>query len=739
MSAKLVIDADETLVNRQDIETAVTSAGYELDDDTPLLSQSFRLINFNREKEKALRKALEEESPVKEFKINRTENKINLVYEKDQLNIQDLFKGMDIQTEPISNQYEPPKSLLSKNRRALFFTGVSGLLALSGIILQHAMPSHILSMILFYVAVFIGGHPIARQGLKEARQLRLGMNFLMSIAVIGALVIGELSEAAIVVFLFSLAELLESLTIQRARQSLESLMNLTPETALLKSGNSFIEKSVHDISVGQVILIKPGQRIPLDGTVVEGNSAVNQAPITGESLPLEKTAGDTVFAGTLNQYGSLQVQVSKRFEDSTLARIIHLVEEAQVQRAPVQKIVDKFAGYYTPAMVLMAGLILLIPTLFLGGAFDVWFYRALVLLVISCPCALVISTPVTLVSALTTAFRNGILIKGGMYLEKFSRIDALAFDKTGTLTHGKPAVTSLIPMNGYNESEILQIARTIELQSEHALADAIVQYAESREAASLTARDFRIFTGMGATANIDGTTYHIANHRYFEEKGWCNEQVHEHLWEIENQRNTAVILSREQEVIAIFSISDAIRTEAPRVLKALKKLGLSKLLMLTGDNKITAGAIAEKLGIDQYFAELLPADKVTTIQKLKEEHEVVGMVGDGINDAPALATATIGISMGASGSDTAIETADISLMTDNLEHIVYLRFLSEKTVRIIKQNIFISLFLKAIFFALAIPGLATLWMAVFADMGASLIVIFNGMRALSVKTKPPTD
>jgi Cd2+/Zn2+-exporting ATPase len=561
----------------------------------------------------------------------------------------------------------------------------------------------------------------------------------MSIAVIGAIVIGELSEAAIVVFLFSLAELLESLTIQRARQSLESLINLTPETALLKRGNSFVEKSVHEITVDQVILIKPGQRIPLDGTVVEGNSAVNQAAITGESLPLEKAPGDTVFAGTLNQYGSLQVRVTKKYEDSTLARIIHLVEDAQVQRAPVQKIVDKFASYYTPAMVLMAGLILLIPTVFFGGAFEVWFYRALVLLVISCPCALVISTPVTLVSALTNAFRNGILIKGGAYLEKFSRIDALAFDKTGTLTHGKPTVTSLIPINGYDESEILQIALTIELQSEHALADAIVQYAESRGATSLTAKEFRIFTGMGATANINGTTYHIANHRYFEEKGWCNDQVHEHLWEIENQRKTAVILSKEQEVIGIFSISDAIRTEAPRVLKTLKNLGLNKLLMLTGDNKITAAAIAEKLGIDRYFAELLPADKVTTIQNLKTEHDVVGMIGDGINDAPALATATIGISMGASGSDTAIETADISLMTDNLEHLVYLRFLSEKTVRIIKQNIFISLFLKAIFFALAIPGLATLWMAVFADMGASLIVIFNGMRALSVKTRPSND
>jgi Cd2+/Zn2+-exporting ATPase len=733
MSGKMVVSMDEPRVDFMDIIAAVKSAGYEVDNSQSIVTRTFILKNLERKDVTPLRKSLKSRASVHKFKISYPSKKVTVTYEVEDKDIQDNFKKIGLIIDSVEIDDLSKQKILSENQKSLIFTATAGVLAVSGIIAEQFRYLDEWVPLLYLTAIIIGGYSIAWQGIKEARQFRLGMNFLMSIAILGAFIIGEYSEAAIVVFLFSLAELLESLSIQRARQSLESLMNLTPEIALLKAGNTFVEKSVHDIQVDDILLIKPGQRIPLDGNVIKGHSSVNQAPITGESLPIEKTSGDIVFAGSLNQNGSLQIAVSKKYEDSTLARIIKLVEKAQLQKAPVQQIVEKFAGYYTPAVVLISVLILLIPTLFFGAEFHTWFYRALVLLVISCPCALVISTPVTLISALTNAFRNGILIKGSSFLENFTKLRVLAFDKTGTLTYGNPSVTNLIPLNGYKEADILRIAITIELQSEHALADAIVRHARMKGIQSLMADKFQVFTGRGAMATINETKYFVGNHRFFEEKGWCDEQVHSHLRKIEENRETAVILSKENEIIGLFSIADEIRPEAAAVLKNLKNMGLSKLVMLTGDNRLTAETISRELNIDEFFAELLPEDKVSTIQQLKQNYNYVGMIGDGINDAPALAIATIGISMGASGSDIAMETADISLTTDNLNNLSYLKLLSEKAVHIIKQNIFISIFLKAIFFGLAIPGLATLWMAVFADMGASLIVIFNGLRALNFR------
>jgi Cd2+/Zn2+-exporting ATPase len=733
MSGKMVISLDTEPVDFNEIAEAVKSAGYEIDESSSTVTRTFTLKNLQRTNEKLLRKRLKTRSSVRKFKIDYPGKKINITYEAIDKDFQEIFDELGLKAVLAEEDGMSKPKTISENMKSLIFTATSGVLAVAGLVLEQFGYFAEWMPFVYLAAIIIGGHSIARQGYKEARQLRLGMNFLMSIAIIGAFIIGEYSEAAIVVFLFSLAELLESLTIQRARRSLESLMNLTPEIALLKTGNSFIEKSVHDIKIGDILLVKPGQRIPLDGNVIEGHSSVNQAPITGESLPVEKTSGDLVYAGSLNENGSLQISVTHQYDDSTLARIIQLVEKAQLQRAPVQQIVEKFAAYYTPAVVIISVLILLIPTLFLGGEFHTWFYRALVLLVISCPCALVISTPVTLISALTNAFRNGILIKGSSYLENFTKLKVLAFDKTGTLTYGNPSVTDLIPMNGHQKADILRIALTLELHSEHALADAIVRYARTNNADSLTAEKFRVYAGKGAMATIGGEKYYVGNHRFFQEKGWCDEKVHIQLRKIEESRQTAVILSKENEITGIFAIADEIRPESASVLQKLKGLGFLKLMMLTGDNRLTAEAIAKELNIDEYFAELLPEDKVSTIHQIKESYRYVGMIGDGINDAPALAAANIGISMGASGSDIAMETADISLMTDNLNDLTYLKRLSKKAVQIIKQNIFISIFLKAIFFALAIPGLATLWMAVFADMGASLIVIFNGLRALNLK------
>ena len=661
MSGKMVVSMDEPRSDFKDIIAAVKSAGYEVDNSRSIVTRTFILKNLERKDVKPLRKSLKRRNSVHKFKINYPSNKVTVTYDIEDTDIQEHFKEIGLIIDSVETDGLLKRKILSENQKSLIFTITAGVLAVSGIIAEQFQYLGEWVPLLYLAAIIIGGHSIAWQGFKEARQLRLGMNFLMSIAILGAFIIGEYSEAAIVVFLFSLAELLESLSIHRARRSLESLMNLTPVIALLKTGNTFVQKSVHDIHVSDILLIKPGQRIPLDGKVIKGHSSVNQAPITGESLPIEKTSGDIVFAGSLNQNGSLQIAVTKKYEDSTLARIIQLVEKAQLQKAPVQQIVEKFAGYYTPAVVLISVLILLIPTLFFGAEFHTWFYRALVLLVISCPCALVISTPVTLISALTNAFRNGILIKGSSFLENFTKLRVLAFDKTGTLTYGNPSVTKLIPLNGYKEADILRIAITIELQSEHALADAIVRYARAQGVQSLMADKLQVYSGRGAMATINETKYFVGNHRFFEEKGWCDEQVHSHLQKIEENRETAVILSKENEIIGLFSIADEIRPEAAAVLKNLKSMGLAKLVMLTGDNSLTAEAISRELNIDEFFAELLPEDKVSTIEQLKQNYKYVGMIGDGINDAPALATATIGISMGASGSDIAMETADISL------------------------------------------------------------------------------
>jgi Cd2+/Zn2+-exporting ATPase len=467
---------------------------------------------------------------------------------------------------------------------------------------------------------------------------------------------------------------------------------------------------------------------------------VNQAPITGESLPVEKSPEDFVYAGSINQNGSLEVQVRKKSQDTMLARIIHLVEEAQTQKAPVQQFVEKFARYYTPTVVIIAILFATIPPLLFGGTISDWFYKALVLLVISCPCALVISTPVTIVSGLTNASRKGILIKGGMYLENFDKIKILAFDKTGTLTTGQPSVKSIKVINGYTEEKLLQIAVSLEAHSNHPLGKAILNYGTERQIEQVPVKNFVSFTGKGARGIINGETYYIGNHRLFEEKGMCEEDIHNELDKLENRSHTAILIGNEKNIVGLIAVADKIRESAPLAIKNLKNAGIKKTVMLTGDNGITAESISNEIGIDQFYAELLPEDKVRLIHQFIEDNKNVGMVGDGINDAPALAAASMGISMGASGSDTAIETADITLMKDDLKKLSYLKRLSHKTNFIIKQNIFIALFLKAIFFTLAIPGLTTLWMAVFADMGASLIVIFNGLRTLrfnqSDGTKP---
>lgn len=731
INSNLKVEFQEYRIKLDDIKKEIQSIGYVAQERNPAHTTTLIVSGMDcPDESRPIEARLKQLAGVQNIQFNFVANKLILEHTHPISEIQNALNELGFQSEVAELARKKSNPTFWQRHTMLILTAISGAFAIAGGSLRYLGFADAITIPLLLIAVISGGFHIFKKGWKEAIHLTLGMNFLMTIAVFGAMIIGEWSEAAMVIFLFALAQLLESYSLDRARKSIQSLMELAPNIALVKDASGERLVPVDKIDIGDVIVIKPGERIPMDGIAIAGNSFVNQSPITGESLPVAKTIADEVFAGTINEKGTLEVQVSKKYEDSTLSRIIHLVEEAQSKKAPIQNFVERFARYYTPAVVSLAMLLTIIPPFLLNASFDEWFYRALVLLVISCPCALVISTPVTIVSGLTNAARNGILVKGGAYLENFSRVQALAFDKTGTLTEGKPRVQTIIPINHFTEAEILTIAASIESRSEHPLAQAIVDYAQTSNIPLQPLENFESITGKGVRAAIHGETYLIGNHRLFEESGWCEAEIHQHLEKIERKNHSAIILGKEEQILGIIAIADAIRENADRAIQDLHRAGIQKTIMLTGDNHQTAAAIAHELGIDEFHAELLPEDKVTAVKKLLTQYEQVAMVGDGINDAPALATATMGISMGTSGTDTAIETADIALMKDDLSKLAYLKRLSRKTVRIIKQNIFIALFLKGIFVALAIPGLATLWMAVFADMGASLLVVFNGLRVL---------
>ncbi|PZP83899.1 MAG: cadmium-translocating P-type ATPase [Azospirillum brasilense] len=578
------------------------------------------------------------------------------------------------------------------------------------------------------LAILTGGMQTAKKGWIALKTFTMNINFLMVIAVTGAMIIGEWPEAAMVAFLFAVAEMIEAYSLDRARNAIRDLMEMAPEMALVQQPDgSWQEVAASEVPLNATIKVKPGERIPLDGKIIEGQSTINQAPITGESMPVEKNPGDAVFAGTLNERGSFIFTVTANQGNTTLARIIRSVQEAQSERAPTQRFVDQFARYYTPVIVLLAALIATVPPLFFGAEFMPWLYRALVTLVIACPCALVISTPVTVVSGLAAAARRGILIKGGVYLEEGRKLKALALDKTGTLTHGKPVLTDIRTISTLTAEKALEIAASLNALSEHPVAHAIVTKAALSR--PLTVSNFEAMTGRGVNGVIDGTRYYLGNHRLAEELGVCGEHVESELLPLESEGKTAVVLATEQQALCVFAVADTVRTTSVEAVKSLQQLGVH-CVMLTGDNSTTAQAIATHVGIEDVRGNMLPEDKLKAMEELRKNYDVVGMVGDGVNDAPALARASIGFAMGAAGTDTALETADVALMEDDLRRIPLFMNLSRKTSTILKQNISLSIGIKAVFLALNFAGLATLWMAVFADMGASLIVVFNGLRLL---------
>ncbi len=571
---------------------------------------------------------------------------------------------------------------------------------------------------------------IAPKAWLSAKRLRPDMNLLMVVAILGAMSIGEWFEAATVAFLFAVSNALEGWSLSRARRAVEALMDLTPTLVQVAKDGVTVSVRPEEVSIGALFQVKPGERVPLDGLIHQGTSALNQAPITGESMPVTKSPGEEVFAGSINGDGALVVKCSKPASDTVIARIIRMIGEASNKRAASEQWVDRFARIYTPVVMILAILVALVPPLLLGGAWADWFYRALVLLVIACPCALVISTPVSIVAGLASAARNGVLVKGGMYLEAPAHLKAIAFDKTGTLTEGHPSVVQVVPFSGHTEQELLRVAGAMESQSDHPLARAIVAHLKSQGVAFTPAEAFQTIQGKGATAILDGNTYWLGSHRFLEEQGAETPEIHAQLESLERDGRTVVAFGTGRELIGFLALADAVRPTSASTLQGLREAGVEHLVLLTGDNSGTAQAVGRQVGLTEIQAELLPEDKVKAVEALVAKYGQVAMIGDGVNDAPAMARATLGIAMGAMGSDAAIETADIALMNDDLTRIPWLVNHSRRTLSVIRQNITFALAVKAVFVILTVVGHASLWSAIAADMGASLLVIFNGLRLL---------
>ncbi|MCF8011907.1 MAG: cadmium-translocating P-type ATPase [Clostridiales bacterium] len=615
------------------------------------------------------------------------------------------------------------------------FTGISGLFLAAGFLVSFLkIPGQVVTG-LFLGAMITGGLFVARSALYSLKSISLDMNVLMSVAVIGAAAIGEWGEGATVVFLFSLGNALQAYSMEKTRNSIRELMELSPREALVRRNGREITLPVEEIAVGDVIIVKPGERIAMDGKVVTGASVVNQAPITGESMPVEKMPGAEAFAGTVNEEGSLEIEVSTLVQDTTLAKIIDMVEEAQAQRAPSQQFVDVFARYYTPAVIGIAAAIAVIPPLGMGLSFTPWLEKALILLVIACPCALVISTPVSIVSAIGSAAKRGVLIKGGAYLEEAGALKIIAFDKTGTLTEGRPEVTDVINLNSSGEQEMLSIAAAVEKRSQHPMAKAIIRCAGQKEIEPRESEDFQSVTAKGAGAIINGQRHYVGNIKLFKDLQVKNLPDPSLLGKLQKEGKTTILVGTGREIAGVIAVADRSRSNTASTLQALKKAGVDKTVMLTGDNTGTARVMASQLGVDEFKSELFPEDKLVTIKELQDGYGKVAMVGDGINDSPALAAANVGIAMGGAGTDTAMETADIVLMADDLSKLPYAIDLSRRALRIIKQNIAFALLVKAVFIVGTFMGITNLWMAVFADTGAALIVIANGMRLMRVKEK----
>lgn len=700
----------------------------------------FRIENMDCPTEEALiRNKLSGLPQVEQLDFNLVQRRLVVRHSGPAAAIQDALTSIGMQAVLVAAGQGRAESVPPASRKRQYAVLALGLAAAVGAEVvawttgdENWWPVILLSLL----AIATTGLGVYKKGWIALKNRNLNINALMSIAVTGAVLIGQWPEAAMVMVLFALAEMIEARSLDRARNAIQGLMALTPERVSVRLGDgSWSEQDATTVAIGALARVAPGERIALDGEVSTGQSSVNQAPITGESMPVPKTVGDKVFAGTINETGSFEYRVTAGHSNSTLSRIIRAVEDAQGSRAPTQRFVDRFSSIYTPIVFAIALAVALVPPLMLGAEWMPWIYKALVLLVIACPCALVISTPVTVVSGLAAAARAGILIKGGVYLEQGGKLRSLALDKTGTITQGKPEVTDVLPLQGDAQTH-LQLAAALADRSDHPVSTAVSRYWQNSgldlPLASVT--EFEALTGRGTKGRIDGKWYYLGNHRLVEELGICSAATESVLSKLEGEGKTAVVLCDETSPLLVIGVADTIRETSREAIAQLHQLGI-RTVMLTGDNAVTAAAIARQVGIDDARGNMLPEDKLSAINDEVARFGTVGMVGDGINDAPALAKADIGFAMGAAGTDTAIETADVALMDDDLRKIPQFIRLSRQAAAILKQNIVAALSLKAVFLVLAIAGSATLWMAVFADMGASLLVVFNGLRLLKSQEK----
>ncbi|MEL4023805.1 heavy metal translocating P-type ATPase [Lysinibacillus endophyticus] len=674
---------------------------------------------------------------VQDAKVNFGASKISVIGETtiQELEKAGAFEGLKVMLDKPTAVIEPKteKVPFYKKHQVLIF---SALLIVLGYLSSYLNgEKNVITILLFLSAIVIGGYSLFKVGLKNLIQLDFDMKTLMTVAIIGAAIIGEWAEGAVVVILFAISEALERYSMDQARQSIRSLMDIAPKEALVRRHGQEMLVPVEDVAIGDIMIVKPGQKIAMDGIVTNGNSIVNQAAITGESVPVVKTVNDEVFAGTLNEEGLLEVRITKLVEDTTISKIIELVEEAQAERAPSQAFVDKFAKYYTPIIMVIAVLVAIVPPLVYAGDWGEWIYQGLSVLVVGCPCALVISTPISIVSAIGNAAKKGVLIKGGVYLEEMGNVRAIAFDKTGTITKGIPVVTEFEVLNGENEEQILSFIAALEYRSGHPLASAIIKNAEDKQTSYLdiNVEDYTSITGKGVKGSIDGITYYVGSPHLFNEITLVESEISQRIDTLQNQGETVMLFGNKQKVLAIIAVADEVRESSRNVINSLHELGIKKTVMLTGDNTATAKAISRAIGISEIKAELMPEDKLNYIKLLRSEYGKVVMVGDGVNDAPALAASTVGIAMGGAGTDTALETADVALMADDLSKLPFTIKLSRKALRIIKSNITFSLGIKLLALLLVVPGWLTLWIAIFADIGATLIVSLNSMRLMRVK------
>ena len=690
----------------------------------------YRIENMDCPMEEALiRDKLKSLAGIKSLEFNLLKRVLTVHHELDSLSgLEDALNSIDMKPVPIlPDQKFAPQTVRTPWGRLL----AAGLLALAAEAAHFAEAEAWLVMFPALAAILLGGLQTYKKGWIALKNLNLNMNALMSFAVTGAAVIGQWPEAAMVMVLFSLAEAIEAKSLARAREAIGGLMKLAPEKATVKNAQGgWEEMEAADVPVDALVRVRPGERIALDGVIVSGSSAVNQAPITGESLPVDKGEGDQVFAGTVNEAGSFEFKVSSPFSNSTLARIIRAVEEAQASRAPIQRFVDNFARVYTPIVFVAAILVGVLPPLFFGGLWLDWIYRALVLLVIACPCALVISTPVTIVSSLAAATGHGLLIKGGAFLEEGRKLDWLLFDKTGTITTGRPVQTELIILNEEAASKARLAAFSLAARSDHPVSKAIAE-AAAKEGLGQAQEvvDFKARAGFGVSGLIGGRLWKLGNLKYIQESGVYTDELRLRVEALESQGRSVVGIFEDKEPVLLFAVADNIKSDAAETMAELKRLGL-KTMMLSGDNKQTVKAVAGEVGLDDYRGDLLPEDKLTIVNDLAQKGFKVGMVGDGINDAPALARADIGFAMASAGTGAAIETADVAVMDDELAKLPAFIRLSRAAYGILMQNISLAIGIKLLFFILTFLGHTSMWMAVFADIGVSLIVVFNGLRML---------